>query len=63
MNTNNMYHRTGTAGAQPGCPLPATAPSSQKKFWGRLLFPFTAPIVDRVEKEAARVVVDWGLDY
>ncbi|MBK6743021.1 MAG: ribosome maturation factor RimM [Hydrogenophilales bacterium] len=25
--------------------------------------PFTAPIVDRVEKEAARVVVDWGLDY
>jgi 16S rRNA processing protein RimM len=27
------------------------------------LIPFTAPIVDRVEKEAARVVVDWGLDY
>ncbi len=27
------------------------------------LIPFTAPIVDRVEREAARVVVDWGLDY
>ncbi len=27
------------------------------------LIPFTAPIVDRVELEAKRVVVDWGLDF
>jgi 16S rRNA processing protein RimM len=27
------------------------------------LIPFTAPIVVRVEQDAARVVVDWGLDY
>lgn len=27
------------------------------------LIPFTAPIVDAVQPEARRVVVDWGLDY
>lgn len=27
------------------------------------LIPFTAPIVDRVELEDKRIVVDWGLDY
>jgi 16S rRNA processing protein RimM len=27
------------------------------------LIPFTAPIVERVEQDAGRIVVDWGLDY